>query len=145
MKHLACIIVVMCAIIACGEGDESNDLAITPNAHVRHVRWGMTMKEVKDVENWELLWEEPRREGMFDVLKYHGKMLEWEMILSYAFRENELRMVVYSIPDESMTAYAQFRKILTNKYGDPETNPQIVPFYCLWQSMMRKHQCLLPE
>ena len=120
MKKYLIVAVLLAGLIGCSREPD-----------VRNMRWGMSVDEVKEKEEWEKVSDGSlHKDGDVQrrTMKYKGKLSGRSASLSYGFRTSPeayhnkpiLRKAYYFMYNSDEKDYQHFLGLLRRKYGTPE-------------------------
>ena len=95
------------------------NLVWAENYNFRNTRWGMTQEEVIAAETMDPVEKDK------NAITYKTRVLEKDVALRYVFAQNKLIGASYMLDDNYINSeqfiqtYAQFKKELIKKYGQP--------------------------
>lgn len=102
---------------------ETQKSASTSDSDFRDVQWGMSVNKVKEIEKTKLISEQ---KGYKDILIYSDSLMGLDCHVGYVFVNDKLVRSKYIITqkhtnkNEYIYDYDRLKKILIDKYGEPE-------------------------
>jgi len=114
MKRYPFLIIFIFFIIA--------EFAISDDFNFRKTKWGFNRSQVKEAETATLI------QDASEHIAYKGNVANLNCLVVYHFQNNTLYMSSYQFTEEHsnrndyINDYKKIKKLLTEKYGEPETD-----------------------